>query len=112
MHFLFPLEFSIIVSIFNFLQRCDFEKCMSLSKPCKNLTNHQCDMVNHMHDAKDAKTSDIHLILINWGFNKSLLKKNTSALLESCSNELYLRKMQLDVSGAFGMKGVQDYLHK
>lgn len=74
MHFLFPLEFSIIVSHFNFLQQDDFKKCMSLSKPCKNLTNHQCDMVNHIYVAKHAKNFDIHLILINWGFKKSLLK--------------------------------------
>lgn len=79
---------------------------MSLSKLCKNLANHQCDMVNHTHDAEDAKKSDIHLILINWGCKKSLLKlkKNTSASRKAHSNELYLRKMQLDISGAFGMQ--------
>lgn len=85
MHFLFPLKFSIIVSHFNFLQQDDFKKCLSLSKPCKNLTNHQCDMVNHIYVAKHAKKFiaihhnidiqiDIYLISINWGFKKSLLK--------------------------------------
>lgn len=47
---------------------------MSLSKPRKNLTNHQCDKLNHIHVAKHAKKFDIHLILINLGFKKSLLK--------------------------------------
>jgi len=73
MHFLFPLEFSIIVSIFNFLQGDDFEKHMSLSRPCKNVKNHQCDMVSHIYDAKDAKNCNIHLILIYLGLKKPLL---------------------------------------
>jgi len=34
----------------------------------------------------------------------TLLKKNTSASLEAYSNELHLRKMQSDISGAFGMQ--------
>lgn len=102
MHFLFPVEFSIIVSIFNFLQQDDFEKHKSASKPCKNLTNHQCVMLNHIHDAKDAKNSIYILFWLIVALKKSSLleKAHISAPLEAYSNELYIKKLQLDISGA------------